>query len=104
MARIRFGKYSVNLPGNRLVRMTIGVLLIVAGGVFGFLPVLGYWMVPVGFLVLATDVPAIRRFNRRVLVKALGWWNGRKSHEERKAARRNGATQTGQAPTLDAGG
>ena len=104
MARIRFGKYAVDLPGNRLVRLTLGILLIIGGGLFGFLPVLGYWMVPVGFVVLATDVPPIRRFNRRVLVKALGWWNGRKSHEERKAARQNGATQPAQPPPLDAGG
>jgi len=99
MAKIRFGKYSVSLPGNRIVRLTLGVLLIIGGGVFGFLPVLGYWMVPVGFLVLATDIPPIRRFNRRVLVAVLGWWNRRASHADRKAAR-----QTKPAETADAGG
>jgi hypothetical protein len=86
--RIRFGKYSVALPANRLVRIALGVALIVLGGFFGFLPVLGYWMVPVGFLILATDVPPIRRFNRRVTVAVLGWWNSRKSHSEPKAGRR----------------
>ena len=89
MARIRFGKYSFSLPANRLVRMGLGVALIILGGFFGFLPVLGYWMVPLGFLILATDVPPIRRFNRRVTVAVVGWWNNRKSHPERKAARRN---------------
>ena len=93
MPRIRFGTYSVSLPANRLVRITLGVALVVLGGFFGFLPVLGYWMVPVGFLILATDVPPIRRFNRRVTVAVVGWWNNRKSHDERKAARRNGATK-----------
>ncbi len=88
MARIRFGKYSLNLPANRLVRIALGVALIVLGGFFGFLPVLGYWMVPVGFLILATDVPPIRRFNRRVTVAVVGRWNSRKSHAERKATRR----------------
>ena len=88
MPRIRFGKYSAVLPANRLVRIALGVALIVLGGFFGFLPVLGYWMVPVGFLILATDVPPIRRFNRRVTVAVVGWWNNRKSHAERKAARR----------------
>jgi hypothetical protein len=91
--RIRFGKYSVVLPANRLVRITLGIALVVLGGLFGFLPVLGYWMVPVGFLILATDLPPIRRFNRRMTVAIVGWWNNRKSHEERKAARRNGSSE-----------
>ncbi len=89
MPRIRFGKYSVVLPANRLVRIGLGVALVVLGLLFGFLPVLGYWMVPVGFLILATDVPPIRRFNRRVMVAVVGWWNSRRPHEERKAARRD---------------
>ena len=87
MARIRFGKHAFELPGNRPVRLTLGVLLVFLGLFFGWLPVLGYWMVPLGFLILATDVPAIRRFNRRMTVRVVGWWNSRKSHEERKAAR-----------------
>jgi hypothetical protein len=89
VARIRFGKYALNLPANRLVRIGLGVALIVLGLFFGFLPVLGYWMVPLGFLILATDVPPIRRLNRRVTVAVVGWWNNRKSHAERKAARRD---------------
>ena len=88
-----FGKYSVVLPANRLVRITLGVVLVVLGGLFGFLPVLGYWMVPVGFLILATDLPPIRRFNRRVTIAVVAWWTSRKSHEERKAARRNGSSE-----------
>ena len=92
MARIRFGKYSFVLPANRLVRITLGVAFVILGAFFGFLPVLGYWMVPVGFIILATDVPPLRRFNRRVTVAVVGWWNRRKSHPERKAARRE--TQT----------
>ncbi len=52
-----------------------------------FLPILGFWMVPLGLLVLSADVPQIRRVNRRLTVKLRGWWTGRKSKEERKAAR-----------------
>jgi hypothetical protein len=88
LPRIRFGKYSVVLPANRLVRIGLGVALVIVGAFFGFLPVLGYWMVPVGFLILATDVPPIRRFNRRITVAVIGWWNRRRPHAERKAARR----------------
>ncbi|WP_306044491.1 hypothetical protein [Nioella sp. MMSF_3534] len=39
-------------PGLRLV---LGLLLIV-GGVFGFLPVLGFWMIPLGIAVAALDI------------------------------------------------
>jgi hypothetical protein len=91
LAQVRFGKYKVALPGDRRVRLGLGVALIVLGGFFGFLPVLGYWMVPLGFVVLATDIPPIRRFNRHVLIKVLSWWNKRRPREERKAARRNGS-------------
>ncbi len=96
MAKIRFGKYAVELPGNRVIRLTLGVLLVFLGAFFGWLPLLGYWMVPVGFLVLAADIPAIRRFNRRVTVRVVGWWNKRQSHEERKAARNGGVAPSAQ--------
>ncbi|MFU8882929.1 MAG: hypothetical protein ACNA7Q_11220 [Rhodobacterales bacterium] len=41
-------------------RLILGLLLIV-GGIFGFLPVLGFWMIPLGVAVAALDiVPLIR--------------------------------------------
>ena len=44
----------------RGVRTLIGVLLII-GGFFGFLPVLGFWMIPLGLGFIALDVPPLRR-------------------------------------------
>ncbi|KPP93085.1 MAG: putative membrane protein (DUF2298) [Rhodobacteraceae bacterium HLUCCA08] len=45
-------------PGLRLV---LGLLLMV-GGVLGFLPVLGFWMLPLGVMVAALDIlPLWRR-------------------------------------------
>ena len=44
-------------PGLRLV---VGILLI-GGGVLGFLPVLGFWMIPLGIAVAALDVGPIWR-------------------------------------------
>ena len=79
MPKVRIGKYSFELPQNRAARMGLGGGLVVVGGLFGFLPVLGYWMVPVGLVILATDVPPIRRFNRRCSVAVVGWWKGRKA-------------------------
>ncbi|MGK7652167.1 MULTISPECIES: hypothetical protein [unclassified Roseovarius] len=43
----------------------LGVLLIL-GGLFGFLPVLGFWMIPLGVAVASLDiVPLWRRLTRR---------------------------------------
>ena len=44
----------------RGVRTLIGVLLVV-GGVFGFLPVLGFWMIPLGLALIALDIPPLSR-------------------------------------------
>jgi hypothetical protein len=41
------------------VRLPLALLLI-AGGVFSFLPVLGAWMLPLGLLLLAVDLPFLR--------------------------------------------
>jgi hypothetical protein len=43
-----------------VVRSGAGALFIV-GGVFGFLPILGFWMIPVGLILIATDIPPARR-------------------------------------------
>lgn len=49
-------------PGMRLV---VGALLMV-GGVFGFLPVVGFWMLPLGIAVAAMDVkPLWQRIRRK---------------------------------------
>ncbi len=42
------------------VRSVAGLLFII-GGVFGFLPILGFWMIPVGLFFIAMEVPALRR-------------------------------------------
>lgn len=42
-------------PGLRLL---LGLVLI-GGGVLGFLPVLGFWMIPLGVMVAALDVKPI---------------------------------------------
>jgi RimJ/RimL family protein N-acetyltransferase len=47
-------------PGLRLI---LGLLLMV-GGVFAFLPVLGLWMLPLGFAIAALDVVPILRWLR----------------------------------------
>jgi hypothetical protein len=51
---------------NHWLRKTVGVLLII-GGLLGFLPVLGYWMLPLGLALLAVDWPWARRAYRRMI-------------------------------------
>lgn len=41
------------------IRFPLALLLIV-GGVFSFLPILGIWMLPLGLLLLAVDLPILR--------------------------------------------
>jgi hypothetical protein len=41
------------------IRFPIALVLIV-GGLFSFLPVLGLWMLPLGLLLLAVDLPVLR--------------------------------------------
>lgn len=49
-------------PGARTI---LGLLLIV-GGIFGILPVLGFWMIPLGMAVVAMDIrPIVRAFARK---------------------------------------
>ena len=44
----------------RGLRSVVGILLMM-GGVVGFLPILGFWMIPAGFALIALDVPTLRR-------------------------------------------
>jgi hypothetical protein len=64
-------------PSSRLVRIPLSALLIL-GGIFSFLPILGLWMLPLGLMLVAQDVP----FLQQPLANALGWierkWMSRK--------------------------
>lgn len=47
-------------PGARLL---LGLLLIIGGG-FGFLPILGFWMIPLGLAIAALDIRPLLRWLR----------------------------------------
>ena len=47
-------------PDARWVRIPVGLLCII-GGVFSFLPLLGLWMLPLGLLLMAYDLPFLRK-------------------------------------------
>ncbi len=76
--RIKFGNRSIPLPASRIKRIAIGVALVV-GGVLGFLPILGFWMLPLGIIVLSMDIPSVRKYRRRVVI----WWLRRKKQRSR---------------------
>ncbi|MDX2145291.1 MAG: PGPGW domain-containing protein [Rhodospirillaceae bacterium] len=64
----RFRRWlSENLPRSAWLRVPIGILLIIFG-ILGFLPILGFWMIPLGLAVLAIDYPPARRLGRRLVV------------------------------------
>ena len=46
-----------NVPPG--VRSVLGLALIF-GGIFGFLPILGFWMIPLGGTFIALDIPPLR--------------------------------------------
>ena len=46
-------------PRLRWLRTSVGLLLII-GGCFWFLPILGLEMIPVGLMLIAIDVPFLR--------------------------------------------
>ena len=46
-----FGR-GFNLPQGRWQRIALGVALVL-GGIVGFLPILGFWMIPLGLFVLS---------------------------------------------------
>ncbi len=47
-------------PKAHWMRIPAGVLLVL-GGIFSILPFLGLWMLPLGLLLIAYDVPFLRR-------------------------------------------
>ncbi len=58
-----------------VLRGLMGLVLIMAG-LLGFLPILGFWMIPLGVALLATDVPMLRL-----------WFIKRLNHSRRRTGR-----------------
>lgn len=79
---------------NHWLRKTVGILLVI-GGMLGFLPVLGYWMLPLGLALLAVDWPWARRAYRQLLSRWGRWMRSlrvkaRSAAQHRKVARTRG--------------
>ncbi len=81
--RIARASFYLRQPEAKLWRIPSAGFLIL-GGVFSFLPILGLWMLPLGLLLLAVDVPSLRP----PMARMLGWierkWPGPKPPAERR--------------------
>ena len=63
----------MNVPNNAFFRkrifkpfrITLGSVLVFFG-IFGFLPIVGFWMIPAGIAVLSVDVPWAKRVWDRI--------------------------------------
>ncbi len=76
-------------PEARWIRWPLGLLLI-AGGFFGFLPILGFEFIPIGLLLIAQDVPLLRKPVGKAMlwleqkwVELRRWWQHRKRRKRR---------------------
>jgi hypothetical protein len=79
---LRIQKTVMRAP--KPIRILMGGLLMI-GGLFGFLPILGFWMIPLGIMILAVDVPWVRRRWRRFLI----WLEKRRRRRKAEAAARD---------------
>ena len=66
---VRHHFHRLKTHPNPWLRRAVGILFVI-GGLLGFLPVLGYWMIPVGLALLAVDWPWARRLSRWLT----SWW------------------------------
>ena len=66
--RLNRAMHWLRQPSSFYVRILVSVLLIF-GGIFSFLPILGLWMLPLGLIFIAQDLP----FLRPPLIAVLKW-------------------------------
>ncbi len=71
--KISIGSREFTLPQSRSLRIVLGCLFVFFG-FLGFLPILGFWMIPLGLWILSHEFGWLRRARRRFSV----WWQRRK--------------------------
>jgi hypothetical protein len=60
-------------PQAKWIRMPVGILFVL-GGIFSILPVLGLWMLPLGLLLMAYDIPLLRKPVGHFTIWAIRKW------------------------------
>ena len=72
--RMRRGIEWLRKPSRRWLRTPCALLLIL-GGMFSILPILGLWMLPLGLALLAEDVPGIKPLLERAACWCVRTWH-----------------------------
>ncbi len=72
-ARVAWSIRNLRHPRAHWMRIPAGVLLVL-GGVFSILPFLGIWMLPLGLLLVAHDVPVLREPAARFTIWGTRKW------------------------------
>lgn len=76
-------------PEARWMRIPLGILLVL-GGIFSFLPVLGLWMLPLGLLLLALDLVILQGpVNTAIVRGTRKWTTWRRARRDKKAKSQN---------------
>lgn len=73
-------------PQARMVRLPLGILFVCAGFLW-FLPALGLWCLPIGLVLIAQDVPFLRRPVGRMTLNLLDRWTRLRQWWARRRAR-----------------
>ncbi len=83
--------YWLVSPSGKHLRVPLGILLI-AGGIFSILPVLGIEMLPLGIVLVAVDVPSVRHWVVRFGPKLEARWRLQRSRWRKfRSSRARGA-------------
>ena len=56
-----------------LIRVPVAILMIL-GGLVSFLPFLGIWMLPLGIMLLAIDIPKLQGPVAGMIIRLRRWW------------------------------
>ena len=74
---------ALRTPRAMLIRIPLAILLVL-GGIFSILPVLGLWMLPLGLLLLAIDVPFLRGPMAEAILRVRRWWSRRRQRKRQR--------------------
>lgn len=65
---------TLRQPRWFVVRLILAILLII-GGFLAILPVLGLWMIPLGLLLLAVDIPVLQGPIATFIIRVRWMWH-----------------------------
>jgi hypothetical protein len=64
---LRATVHGLRRPSARWVRLPVGILFLIGGSILIPLPLFGVWMLPVGLVLVAEDIPFVRTWVARAL-------------------------------------